>query len=72
MHELEKIAYKIGREDDVLGALMLANANGLSLHDTFTVHALILANTVLRVPAGDVPAGGARAYLADLIRPVLP
>jgi hypothetical protein len=67
--DLEAIARSLATVDDLPGALALANANGLSLHDTFVVQALVLSNRILRSPAGDIPIGQARTYLAGLIHP---
>ena len=67
MNDLYTVASTLAKTDDLIGALALLNANGLSLHDTFTVHSIVLANRILRssFPPGIVPAV---AY-ADLIRP---
>lgn len=66
--DLNKIASSLAAEPDVIGKLMLANANGLTLRDTFAVHALVLSNKILRAP---LPEDGAynRADAAAVIRP---
>lgn len=66
--DLNKIASSLAKTGDLAGALALLNANGLSLHDTFTVHALVLSNRILRTPSPD-PVNYSPSEAADLIRP---
>lgn len=69
MPDLNKIASSLAKSDNLVGALALANANGLSLADTFTVHALVLSNRILRTPSPD-PVNYTPSEAAELIRPV--
>jgi hypothetical protein len=65
--DLNKIAESLTGTVDLPGALALAHANGLSLHDTFTLHALVLSNRILRAPMMEYD--DARVYFSGLIRP---
>lgn len=67
MSELEKTAASLSKADSLYGSLAALNANGLSLRDTFAVHALVLSNRILRSPAVEYDNAG--QHFADLIRP---